>query len=178
MQKSYYQHTPKIFGGIVLSAVLLIGVYTLVLTNENDTALSTELSVSSTTDQQPQTITESTAETEDSAKTQSDDSVQSATTIADGTYSTTINYSVPKGHTNTLSVEVTLKNGLIDAVSTTSEYEDHDSREYIDSFERSVESAVVDEGIDTIKIGRIGGASLTSDAFERALNSIIVKARS
>ena len=90
----------------------------------------------------------------------------------DGTYSATSNYSVPQGNSNSIGVSITVKDGVVTAVKTDENYSDRESEMYIDSFESLLQNAVVDKSIKNLQLNRIGGATLTTAAFDDALDSI------
>jgi uncharacterized protein with FMN-binding domain len=93
-------------------------------------------------------------------------------TYADGTYVATVRYYVPDDGQNTLNASVTISNGAVSAASATDTYRDRKSKQYVDSFESGISSAAVGQPVANLSIGRIGGASLTSSAFNDALDTI------
>ncbi len=89
----------------------------------------------------------------------------------DGTYSAKVSYYVPKA-SNDLTAKVTVSGGTVTAVTVDHNYYDHESERYIDSFENALQSAVVGKSIDGLSLGRIGGATLTTQAFDDALTTV------
>lgn len=89
----------------------------------------------------------------------------------DGTYSNTVSYYVPKG-SNDLTAKVTVTGGTVTAVSVDHKYSDHQSGMYIDSFDSTLQDAVVGKSIEGLSLGRIGGATLTTQAFDDAITAI------
>jgi uncharacterized protein with FMN-binding domain len=89
----------------------------------------------------------------------------------DGIYTASASYYVPRG-SNTISVNITIKNDIITAVTSDDKYSDGTSAEYIDSFKSELSSAVVGKSITGLNISRVGGASLTSDGFNKTLDII------
>ncbi len=193
MQKSYNSKTPKIVGGIVISAFVLLAVYTFFIngddTDASDNSVATTSSqlaiadnVSTKTD--TKASTESDTNTAESSSTQlssgTSDSTQSnsqtTSSYKDGTYKASTSYRVPHG-TNSIEATVSIKDGVIESVDVTDDYSDRESSMYISSFESKVQSVVKGKSISSISVGRIGGASLTSSAFENVLSDIIVEAR-
>ncbi|MEN9881130.1 MAG: hypothetical protein RLZZ308_313 [Candidatus Parcubacteria bacterium] len=84
-----------------------------------------------------------------------------------------ITYSVPENHSNTLSVTVTLLDGVIVDVSFSEQPTNKESKEYYEKFSRTFSNAtVVGQPIGAVSLSRIGGASLTTKAFNEALRSI------
>ncbi len=95
----------------------------------------------------------------------------SSSSYKDGQYSANTTYYVPHG-TNTLSATVTIANGSVTAVKVSHDYSDNESGMYIDSFENAIQSAVVGKPISGLSLSRIGGASLTTQAFDDVLATI------
>ncbi|MET0979857.1 MAG: hypothetical protein ABWX90_01210 [Candidatus Saccharimonadales bacterium] len=149
------------------------------------TATTTAPDSSSSTPTTPESETE--VETEDEAATPSP--VAAPTTPApttpapspaatptgshrNGTYTATVSYNVPDGGHNTLNATVTISNSTISAVTTNNSYTERKSQQYVDSFANGISSASVGKPVATFSIGRVGGASLTSAAFNSALDTI------
>jgi hypothetical protein len=97
-----------------------------------------------------------------------------SSTYTDGTYTANTSYSVPR-ETNTLAVTLTVKNDIITAASAT-----HtgfgESQGYHSSFDSSLKGTVVGKSLASFTASRIGSASLTSAAFNKALTSIKTQA--
>lgn len=108
----------------------------------------------------------------ETSQKQSEDTVTSGTAspYRDGTYTTTANYDVPRD-TNTITVTITIKDGLIVSFSSESDYGDDESAMYINSFEAAAPSSIVGQSVDT-SFSRIGAASLTTAGFEAALAKV------
>lgn len=134
--------------GASLSAALLVGVY-FVIIRKNASTTNTEL-VSSTQ--------------------------SSPSTYKDGSYSASIAYQVPRDN-NQLKATITLKNDVITKVAVEHTAESGESKKYTSGFSSGVSSAVVGKKLGSSSIGIIGGASLTSNAFNSVLESIISKAQ-
>ena len=96
----------------------------------------------------------------------------------DGVYTASINYQVPEGGVNGLSVKLTVSGGKITAVSPDNSYEEHESARYINRFNNTISGTVVGQPLDGLYVGRVGGASLTSSAFNDALDEIRSQAQS
>lgn len=150
----------------IASIIVLAGAgytgYTLFVTKDSDT---TKTSTTTSTDSASATTTPTTSQ-------QSSNSSSASTSYKDGTYTETMSYSVPHGDTNSVTVKLTVANGVITAVSTTHDYQDHESAEYIDMFDQEIQSAVVGKNLSGFSVSRVGGASLTSSAFNDALDTI------
>ncbi len=90
----------------------------------------------------------------------------------DGTYSATASYYVPHGGTNSITATVTIVAGKITSATTTHQYGDSESSMYIDSFESGVSNAATGVSLAEATFSRIGGASLTTEGFNSAIDSI------
>lgn len=100
------------------------------------------------------------------------DTTQVTGGYTDGTYTATASYSVPHGDSNSLTTEVTIVDGVITTVTTTNNTNDRESEFYIANFEESLSGASVGQSIASYTPSRIGGASLTTAAFDDALDTI------
>lgn len=103
----------------------------------------------------------------------------SATTSSgykDGTYTASTNYSVPHGETNSISATVAIVDGKITSVTANNSSSDRESQMWISDFESSLSDAVVGHSLDTTSYSRIGGASLTTSAFDDVLDQIATQA--
>ncbi|MBP9852804.1 MAG: hypothetical protein QG629_254 [Patescibacteria group bacterium] len=176
--KSTNKSTPTIVGIVALLAIIGSAGYV--------------IRTSSASDQNPSTISAAKAEDDTAATTAAmvhttADTTTSATQTAttsgaisaykDGTYSTTAKYQVPHGYQNSIAVKATIKDGKITSVSTDDTYSDHESRNYIDAFESDVENTVVGQYLGDFSASRIGGASLTTMAFDEAIQTITSQAK-
>jgi|APMI01.1.fsa_nt_gi uncharacterized protein with FMN-binding domain len=157
-----------VVGAVALIATVGLGGYTLFATK--DTTATSQASTSSQVAATPVTTAQATtasATTESSGTTAS-----SSTSYKDGTYTASTTYSVPKGGQNSLSATVTISGGKITTVKTTDNYADHESGSWISDFESEVSSDASGQSIASYSPSRIGGASLTTDAFDDALTTI------
>lgn len=157
-------------GSIAVIATAGVGGFLLATSNTTSTP-SIAGTVSQTTTPSTVSATTSVAST---SGTSSSSSTSTATSSGykDGTYTASTSYYVPHGGTNSLSATVTITGGTITAVSTNNNYSDGESGMYIDSFKSSVSSAAVGTSLASANFSRIGGASLTTQAFDSALDQI------
>lgn len=126
------------------------------------------------TTQTTSSVTSSTSSgsgTSSSTNSATDSSSSSNATYADGTYSATVSYQVPRGN-NSLTATVTISGGEIASVDTANSYNDRESEWYINDFESSLSSDATGESLASYSPSRIGGASLTTWAFNDALDQI------
>ena len=95
------------------------------------------------------------------------------TTNTSSTRQATVGYSVPNGDTENLSITVTLTNGTISDISFSMTPTNKESSEYYNKFKNSFpKSQVVGKTIGSVSISRVGGASLTTNAFNRAIGEL------
>jgi len=86
-------------------------------------------------------------------------------------YATSISYNVPNGG-QTMDVNISLQNKVVVSVSISQSKRGGTSAEYQQNFQNSYKSYVVGKNINDISLSRVGGASLTTNAFNKAINSI------
>lgn len=164
--------TPKIVGALAIAIVAGAGGYLFFTGRQaiDQANTITDATTSSQVTTTPATSTTPTTDTTTPAPT-------STTTYKDGAYSVTKQYSVPGGARNTLAVTLTIANDIITAVTSSNVVQERESQQYVDSFRRSINSAVVGTNLTDAYVGRVGGASLTSNAFNNAIDSVISGAK-
>jgi uncharacterized protein with FMN-binding domain len=163
--------TPKIIGAVAITAIMLIGIYVLIL--HNRTVPTTPVSTMTTTTSQPAASNTSNATP---AGTSSSSDTATTSSFKDGTYTATADYSVPHD-INTIKVTLTVQNGAIASVDTKHSYGDRESVRYINSFVSGISGAVVGKKLDAAQVGRLNGASDTAQGFNDALTTIISQAK-
>lgn len=97
-------------------------------------------------------------------------------TYKDGSYSALGHYQSPGG-TETMKVTLTLASGVITALDVTSVQVDPTAAGYEADFEGGVNAVVVGRPISTLRVGAIGGSSLTSIGFNAAIATIRSEAK-
>ncbi|MEM6997752.1 MAG: hypothetical protein AAF413_02460 [Patescibacteria group bacterium] len=147
------QTTTKAAGALVISAALILGVYLAVATLGDDPVAVDTASTSSQPDQA---------------------NVPTNTVIkyADGTYSATKTYRVPEGHTDEISIELSLKDDVISSIVVDTVATNNESVEHQDKFDPLIVGEVEGKSLDEADISRLGGASLTSSAFNDLLQAV------
>lgn len=113
------------------------------------------------------TTSQPVASSASSAQTQSVSS-----SYKDGTYTASSSYFVPHGGDNSVKTSLTIANGTVTNVSVNDNYSDGTSADFVDWFEQEVQSAVVGKSLADLSPSRIGGASLTTQAFDQTLDTI------
>ncbi len=92
-------------------------------------------------------------------------------TLKDGTYQATGSYTSPGGNEQ-ITVNVTLKDGVVTDTSATSGANDPTAKQYQAEFIAGYKDQVVGKKISSIKLSRVSGSSLTSQGFNNALQEI------
>jgi hypothetical protein len=105
--------------------------------------------------------------------------VASKTAYSDGTYTETVTYVAPDRGTHPVTVSLTLKNDVItdssiafgdEATGATANYQSH--------FAAAYKTLVIGKALTTIKLSRVAGASLTTNAWNEAQAKITAQAKS
>src|ERR1700761_3423648 len=93
------------------------------------------------------------------------------TSYKDGTYTADGSYSSPDGQEE-IAVTVTLKNNLITAVTVKTVEANGEGQRYQQLFASSIGSVAVGKSLASLNVAAVAGASLTSQGFNTALDSI------
>jgi hypothetical protein len=102
-----------------------------------------------------------------------------ATAYADGTKTTNVTYRAPENSNHTMAVTITLKGDVVTASSITYGGDKvGESTKYQNRFMSAYESQVIGKKLDSIQLSRVGGASLTTGAFNKALAEVKTSAQS
>lgn len=99
-----------------------------------------------------------------------------SSTYTDGSYTVTEAYKVPDGSSDSITVTIALKDDTVTSLSVTGAGLKRESQQYQSRFIGSIDSQVIGKDIDTISLSRVGGASLTTKAFNNALQKIEAQA--
>ena len=91
--------------------------------------------------------------------------------LEDGEYEATVNYDSPGGDDD-ITVAVTLESGVITEVSVINRTSNDVSKNYTDNFEANYEVEVLGQELEQFELATVSGASLTTDAFNDALDEI------
>ena len=102
----------------------------------------------------------------------------SNTVYANGTHSTITEYRAPNNARHIVTVNLTLADDTVTAATVSySGDEVAASKNHQGNFSAAYQSQVVGKKLDTIALSRVGGASLTTGAFNQALANIKAEAR-
>lgn len=94
-----------------------------------------------------------------------------AATYKDGTYTESATYQAPSG-TETVDVTITLADDVITAVEVAGHATDPQAKLHQGEFASGISAAVVGKDIDQISVDKVGGSSLTSGGFNKAVDAI------
>ena len=89
----------------------------------------------------------------------------------DGTYTADGSYQAPSG-TESITVEVTLADDTISAITVTPHATDPTAKGHQAEFVGGIADQTVGKDIDTLNVTRVSGSSLTSGGFQQALEAI------
>lgn len=167
----------KIFVTIGTAAVVAAAIFggAALFNGSNSTASTGTVSsgaVATTSDSSSSSNTTSTSGTDTSSSGSTSSSTTASGSYKDGTYTKTVSYYVPHGATNTIKVTLVVSGGVITSATTDKTYYDNESGMYINSFESSVSSDASGQSLASYSPSRIGGASLTTEAFAEAISGI------
>lgn len=99
-----------------------------------------------------------------------------ASSYKDGNYSATGSYNSPGG-TNTVTVSLTLKGGIVTDSTVTGSATRGDSSEYQAMFIDNYKSQVTGRSIDSLSLTKVSGSSLTPQGFNDAVEKIKAEAK-
>lgn len=150
---------------VLIVIVAIVGAVTLM--NDNDTKDSNTTDTPATS-----TTTEGASTDEENESAQSTDA-----NYKNGQYTATGSYDSPGGPEE-ITVNVTLKDGIISDTSATAEPSGATAEEYQGKFLSGYKQLVVGKAIDSVSLDRVSGSSLTSEGFNSAIDQIIKKAQS
>ena len=94
-----------------------------------------------------------------------------STGYTDGTYTVDAGYQAPSGR-ESIQVTLTVAGDAVTAVTVTGDATDREAREYQNRFASAIGSEAVGRNLSGLTVSRVAGASLTSNAFDAALDDI------
>lgn len=98
-------------------------------------------------------------------------SVASNASYKDGTYTANSSYRVPHS-SESIGVTLTVKDGVVTGTSLNQSEDNPESAQYQEMFAETYKSYVVGKKLSDISLNRVSGASLTTGAFDTALQQI------
>lgn len=93
-----------------------------------------------------------------------------------GSYSVTVDYSTPDG-VEKIGVSLTVQNDVVVNSQFTDLSKDKKSKQYNQLFGQNYQSQINGKPLDSILLSNVSGASLTTQAFNRAVEQIRMQAR-
>ncbi len=93
-----------------------------------------------------------------------------------GTYTAVGQYNAPSG-TESIGVEVALKDGIITDVIVTPQARNGTSRRYQQTVAQNIKQYVVGKSITAVQLDRVSGSSLTPQGWNDAVAQILVQAK-
>lgn len=108
----------------------------------------------------------------ENSSTELDTDSSDTSLYSDGNYSSKIEYQVPKRYTDSISVELKLSDGVVNSLSVDQFASNDESAFYQGGFEDVIEAEVVGKSLEELSLSRVGGASLTTQAFMDAIDQI------
>ena len=150
---------------VIIAAIVLIAVAASMFSKKEDASQA-----DSATTSQP---SDDVATSSDSSSTTTPDSWSA---FKNGTYTVSDTYSSPGGIED-IKVTLTLNNNTITDVSVVQEANNNESAEYQEKFQDSYKSKVVGKALSSLQLSRSSGASLTTNAFNDALDQLRSQAK-
>jgi hypothetical protein len=104
--------------------------------------------------------------------------VVATTVYANGAHTVTTTYKAPGDASHNVNVNLTLKDDIVTAATVSYSGDKVDtSSNYQSKFSAAYQAQVIGRSLNSIKLSRVGGASLTTGAFNAALAEIKTKAK-
>ncbi len=163
------------FGIIVLLVLAVIGgAVAFVATRPTDSAPTEEPSLT-ITEPTPADLEVYTPPTENPP---TDETVTGETPAAGSTYNANASYLTPRRTEQSIAVALTVANGVITGsnIIYDGKPEGETSNDYQANFDKAYEAVVIGQPVAGLSLSRIGGASLTTEAFNEAVAQIATEA--
>jgi hypothetical protein len=93
-------------------------------------------------------------------------------TAKTGQFTASVDYRVPAPELNKISVTLTLDNDVVKAVTVNNVANSPASKQYESHFLPAYQAEVIGKKLSAVSLSRVGGASLTSNAFNAAVKAI------
>lgn len=101
------------------------------------------------------------------------------TAYKNGTYTVSTSYTAPGRSTHSVDATITIKDDIITTSNVSYGGDNVDtSTEYQNKFSKGYQSQVIGKNLNTVSLSRVGGASLTTNAFNKALAEVKASAKS
>jgi uncharacterized protein with FMN-binding domain len=159
---------------LIVIVVIVGGVVIANKGKASDAADTTTASSSNTANDTPATTTGNESTTSDQTSSSGDST--SSSEYKDGSYTAVGSYSSPGGQ-ESITISVTLKDGVITDTSAVSGATDSEGKEYQNQFIQAYKDMVVGKNISSVSLSRVSGSSLTSQGFNSAIQKIKTQAQ-
>ncbi len=113
---------------------------------------------------------------QENANTPAANTESSTSGFKDGTYTSTGTYNTPGGREE-VAVSVTLKDGKVASSSVTAEANAPTSKQFQEEFINNYKQFVTGKSIDSLKLSKVSGSSLTGTGFNAAIEKIKADAK-
>ncbi len=113
-----------------------------------------------------------TMEAEEEAVVETEPLVDVETSLMANTYTGSGTYLTPARTSHEIEVSLTVENGIVTAADVIYDGGEGFSNPNQERFDGAYEAQVVGKSLDSISLSRVGGASLTSEAFNQAVAAI------
>lgn len=101
------------------------------------------------------------------------------TIYKNGTYTVSTSYNAPGRSTHSVDATITIKDDIITASNVIYGGDNvNTSTEYQTKFSKNYQTQVIGKNLGTVSLSRVGGASLTTGAYNKALAEVKVSAKS
>ena len=150
--------SPAIAALIIIVLIGIAATAVIVINNANNSSESTQ-------------TTDTTVPSTTSTGSSNPNDASSTANYKDGTYSATGSYSTPNGQ-ESIELTVTIAGGVITSTSLVENARSGEAREYQADFASGYKTLVIGKKVDEVSLSRVAGSSLTSNGFNRALETI------
>lgn len=96
---------------------------------------------------------------------------ESKPTASSVIYSANVSYNVPENN-ETLALTISVSNGIVSDVNIVQSKTGRKSANYQTNFEKSYKQFVIGKQLKDINLSRVGGASITTNAFMEAIKAV------
>lgn len=110
----------------------------------------------------------------DATEPHSDAGVMSNDGLADGTYEATASYLTPKQTEHVMDVTLTVSDGVVSEANVLYDGAAPKTPQH-SAFDATYEAVVIGEEVEDLDLSRVGGASLTTGAFNAAVDKILAE---
>jgi uncharacterized protein with FMN-binding domain len=166
----------KLGAVIVLIAVFGVGALAFMSVNRHDKKPSDSLTINiqrnneETSDiPNPIAVSPKTATTNPSPLTKPENQITPKNQAV--VYSANVSYDVPENN-ETLALTISISNGLVTDVNVSQSKTGRKSANYQTNFEKSYKQFVIGKQLKDINLSRVGGASITTNAFMEAIKAV------